>query len=128
MAGESKAAIQFFRGVDEPVVPDIRITRSRDGRTGQAIFVFEQPEALAPETMEAITGMFMLDEEGTLVTREVNGKFVNGKPSALEATYTWKSEQDFERFMRFAQRYADSSGLGYSQDSGEAPASDSSNG
>ncbi|MAK16160.1 MAG: photosystem II reaction center protein Psb28 [Cyanobium sp. MED195] len=120
MADGSKAVIQFLRGVDEPVVPDIRVTRSRDGRTGQAIFVFEQPEALAPEVMEAITGMFMLDEEGMLVTREVNGKFVNGKPSALEATYTWKSEQDFERFMRFAQRYAESSGLGYSQDSGEA--------
>jgi len=128
MADGSKAVIQFLRGVDEPVVPDIRVTRSRDGRTGQAIFVFEQPEALAPEVMEAITGMFMIDEEGTLVTREVNGKFVNGKPSALEATYTWKSEQDFERFMRFAQRYADSSGLGYSQDSGEAAESDNANG
>ena len=128
MADGSKAVIQFLRGVDEPVVPDIRVTRSRDGRTGQAIFVFEQPEALAPEVMEAITGMFMIDEEGMLVTREVNGKFVNGKPSALEATYTWKSEQDFERFMRFAQRYADSSGLGYSQDSGEAAESDNANG
>ena len=128
MADVSKAVIQFLRGVDEPVVPDIRVTRSRDGRTGQAIFVFEQPEALAPEVMEAITGMFMIDEEGMLVTREVNGKFVNGKASALEATYTWKSEQDFDRFMRFAQRYADSSGLGYSQDSGEAAESDSSNG
>ena len=115
MADGSKAVIQFLRGVDEPVVPDIRVTRSRDGRTGQAIFVFEQPEALAPEVMEAITGMFMIDEEGMLVTREVNGKFVNGKPSALEATYTWKTEEDFERFMRFAQRYADSNGLGYSQ-------------
>ena len=39
------AAIQFFRGVDEPVVPDIRLTRSRDGRTGQALFVFEEPDA-----------------------------------------------------------------------------------
>ena len=47
--------------------------------------------------------------------REVNGKFVNGKPSALEATYTWKTEDDFERFMRFAQRYAAANGLGYSQ-------------
>ena len=54
MADGSKAVIQFLRGVDEPVVPDIRVTRSRDGRTGQAIFVFEQPEALAPEVMEAL--------------------------------------------------------------------------
>jgi len=109
------AAIQFFRGVDEPVVPDIRMTRSRDGRTGQAFFVFEQPEALSPETMGDIAGMYLLDEEGQLVTRDVNARFVNGKPSALEATYTWKSTEDFERFMRFAQRYADSHDLGFSQ-------------
>ena len=113
----AQASIQVVRGIDEPVVPDIRLTRSRDGRTGQAKFVFEQPQALAPETMGDIGGMWMVDEEGEMVTREVNGKFVNGKPSALEATYTWKSEVDFERFMRFAQRYAEANGLGYSQNS-----------
>ena len=57
----AQAAIQFFRGVDEPVVPDIRVTRSRDGRTGQATFRFEQPAAIAPETMGDITGMWMVD-------------------------------------------------------------------
>jgi photosystem II protein len=108
------AAIQFFRGVDEPVVPDIRLTRSRDGLTGQALFVFEEPEALAPETMNDITGMFLVDEEGELVTRKVDARFVNGRAAALEATFTWKSLEDFERFMRFAQRYAESHGMGFS--------------
>ncbi|MEB3262914.1 MAG: photosystem II reaction center protein Psb28 [Synechococcus sp.] len=113
------AAIQFFRGVDEPVVPDIRLTRSRDGRTGQAIFVFEEPQALAPETLGDITGMFLLDEEGEMVTREVKARFVNGKPFALEATYTWKTTDDFERFMRFAERYAASHDLGFAGKEGE---------
>jgi photosystem II protein len=116
------AAIQFFRGVDEPVVPDIRLTRSRDGRTGQAFFVFEEPQALAPETMGDITGMFMVDEEGEMVTREVKARFVNGKASALEATYTWKSQTDFERFMRFAERYAASHDLGFSGNQDETGA------
>ena len=107
------AAIQFFPGVDEPVVPDIRLTRSRDGRTGQALFVFEGPDALAPGAMGDIGGMYLVDEEGQLVTREVNARFVNGKASALEATFTWKTTADFERFMRFAQRYADSHGMGF---------------
>jgi photosystem II protein len=121
------AAIQFFRGIDEPVVPDIRMTRSRDGRTGQAIFVFDQPQALSPESLGDIGGMYMVDEEGQLVTREVNAKFVNGKPAALEATYTWKTPEDFERFMRFAQRYADANDLGFSQkgDQGDDGDSDS---
>ncbi len=118
------AAIQFFRGVDEPVVPDIRLTRSRDGRTGQAMFVFEEPDALAPETMGDIAGMFMVDEEGELVTREVKARFVNGKASALEATYTWKSTEDFDRFMRFAQRYADSHDLGFAGSQGQADDAD----
>jgi photosystem II protein len=113
------AVIQFFRGENEPVVPDIRMTRSRDGRTGQAIFVFEEPVALAPETMGDITGMFMIDEEGELVTREVKARFVNGKPMALEATYTWKTTVDFERFMRFAERYAQTNGLGFSGQGGQ---------
>ena len=115
----SIAAIQFFKGVDETVVPEIRLTRSRDGRTGQAFFIFEQPNALSKETMGEIKGMVLIDEEGELATREVNARFINGNPSALEATYIWKSEQDFERFMRFAKRYADSHGLGYSQSSRE---------
>ena len=114
---ESKhiATIQFFRGIDEAVVPDIRLTRSRDGRTGQALFDFDKPEALLSETMGEIAGMFLVDEEGELVTREVKARFINGNPSALEAIYTWKSEADFERFMRFAKRYASSHGLGYSE-------------
>ncbi len=113
----SVATIQFFRGVDESAIPEIRLTRSKDGRSGQAFFVFEKPEALTKETMTDITGMFMVDEEGELTTREVNARFVNGEPSALEATYTWKSEPDFERFMRFAQRYANSHGMGYTEKS-----------
>jgi photosystem II protein len=121
------AVIQFFRGENEPVVPDIRMTRSRDGRTGQAIFVFEEPVALAPETMGDITGMFMIDEEGELVTREVKARFVNGKPMALEATYTWKTTVDFERFMRFAERYAQTNGLGFSGQGEEGEEADSGN-
>ena len=40
---------------------------------------------------------------------------LGGTASALEAVYSWKSVQDFERFMRFAQRYAEANGLGYTQ-------------
>ncbi|MBJ7364490.1 MAG: Photosystem reaction center Psb28 protein [Cyanobacteriota bacterium] len=109
------ASIQFFRGVDETVIPEIKLTRSRDGMTGQALFIFEEPDALAPNAVGDITGMFLLDDEGELITRDVKGRFVNGKASALEATYTWKSEADFERFMRFAERYAESHELGFNQ-------------
>ena len=46
---------------------------------------------------------------------QVKARFLNGVPSAIEATYVWKNESDFQRFMRFAKRYASSHGMGYSE-------------
>jgi photosystem II protein len=109
------AEIQFFRGIDEEVVPDVRLTRSRDGSNGTATFYFANPKALNGKQTEEITGMYMIDEEGEIVTREVKGKFVNGQPTALEAMVLIKSQEEWERFMRFMERYAEDHGLGFSK-------------
>ena len=115
MTANKLAKIQFYDGVDEPVVPEIRLTRSKDGTTGQAFFIFEKPQALSSITSGEITGMKMIDSEGEILTREVKVKFVDGDPLFLEAKYIWKNISDFERFMRFANTYAKSNGLGYSE-------------
>jgi len=107
------AQIQFSRGIEEEAVPQVRLTRSRDGSNGTAQFYFENPKALDEANMEAITGMYMIDEEGEIVTREVKAKFVNGQPEAIEALYAIKSTQDWDRFMRFMERYASAKGLGF---------------
>jgi len=109
------AKIQFSRGVNEDVVPDVRLTRSKDGTNGTATFYFENPNALDSEKMEEITGMYLVDEEGELVTREVKAKFVNGKPEVIEAVYVIKSVEQWDRFMRFMERYAEENGLGFSK-------------
>jgi|SRR4028118_944381 photosystem II protein len=109
------AQIQFSRGITEEVVPDVRLTRSRDGSQGTATFYFENPKALDVTSTENITGMYMIDEEGEIVTREVKGKFVNGQPTALEAILLIKSPDEWERFMRFMERYAQDNGLEFSK-------------
>jgi photosystem II protein len=108
------AEIQFARGIAEPVVPDVRLTRAKDGSNGMATFYFDYPQALTQEGVE-VTGMYMVDEEGELVTREVNGKFINGEPAGIEATYAIKSAEDWDRFMRFMSRYAEKNGLGFTK-------------
>ena len=115
MAADKSATIQFYNGVNEPVVPEIRLTRGNDGTTGQAIFIFEKPQALTWITDGEITGMKMIDSEGEISTREVKVRFVDGEPMFLEGTYIWKTKSDFDRFMRFANSYAKSNGLGYSE-------------
>jgi photosystem II protein len=106
------AQIQFSRGTNEEVIPDVRITRSKDGTNGTATFYFQNPKALASTSTEEITGMYLVDEEGELVTREVKAKFINGKPEALEALYVIRSAADWDRFIRFMNRYAEEHGLG----------------
>jgi photosystem II 13kDa protein len=109
------AEIQFAKGLTEEVVPDVRMTRSKDGSNGTATFYFDKPKALELESTDSITGMYMIDEEGEIMTREVKAKFVNGQPSALEAFYAIKSAEEWERFLRFMERYAEQNGLGFSK-------------
>jgi photosystem II 13kDa protein len=109
------AEIQFSKGVAETVIPDVRLTRAKDGTNGTATFYFEYPSALASDSTDTITGMYLLDEEGELTTREVKAKFINGQPAALEALYVMKSAQEWDRFIRFMERYAAEHDLGFSK-------------
>ena len=109
------AQIQFSRGIDEDAIPDVRLTRSKDGTNGTATFYFEKPKALSSTSTEDITGMYMLDEEGEISTREVKAKFINGQPEALEAVYIMKSVEEWDRFIRFMERYAEENDLGFSK-------------
>ena len=111
-------AIQFFNGIDEKVVPQIRLTKSRNGDAGQAYFRFDNPEALSSDNFKEIQGMYLLDEEGQITSREIHIAVSrkNGKYIAIEAIYSWRTERDFNRFMRFANRYANKFGLSYERD------------
>ena len=41
--------------------------------------------------------------------------FVDGKPTRIEARYVMRSEREWDRFMRFMERYAESAGLGFTK-------------
>ena len=109
------AVIQFIQGINEEIIPDVRLTRSRDGSTGTATFRFANPKVLEAETGSKgiISGMYLIDEEGEIVTRDVNARFVNGKPQGIEAIYVMAEKKNWDRFMRFMERYSDENGLGF---------------
>ncbi|XP_027365713.1 photosystem II reaction center PSB28 protein, chloroplastic [Abrus precatorius] len=107
-----KPTIQFIQGTDEQTVPDVRLTKSRDGTNGMAIFTFDQPSVFdSSGEIGDITGFYMIDEEGVLQSVDVSAKFVNGKPSRIEAKYVMRSPREWDRFMRFMERYSNANGL-----------------
>lgn len=109
------AEIQFSRGITEESIPNVKLTRSRDGSNGTATFYFEETKVLDRSSNQAVTGMYLIDEEGELETNVVNCKFINGEPKALEAIYVMKSVAEWDRFMRFMERYSEEKGLGFSK-------------
>ncbi|CAI7927820.1 unnamed protein product [Closterium sp. NIES-54] len=89
-------------------------TAKQDGTSGTATFVFEQPSVFdQPSDLGDITGLFMIDEEGDLQTVDVSAKFINGKPAGIEAKYIMRTEREWDRFMRFMERYAEANNLGF---------------
>ncbi|KAI6673493.1 hypothetical protein NL676_001399 [Syzygium grande] len=107
-----KPTIQFIQGTDEQTIPDVRLTKSKDGTNGVAIFRFEQPSVFdASGDVGDITGFYMIDDEGVLQSVDVSAKFVNGKPAGIEAKYIMRSPREWDRFMRFMERYSNENGL-----------------
>lgn len=111
------ATLQFIQGVDEITIPQIMLTRSRDGSTGTATFLFENPSILEKTTSKEgeITGLYLIDDEGSLMTKDVNARFINGKPKKIEAVYIMKSPAAWDRFMRFMERYSEKNGLAFTK-------------
>mmetsp|Transcript_29496 Transcript_29496/g.62603 ORF Transcript_29496/g.62603 Transcript_29496/m.62603 type:complete len:150 (+) Transcript_29496:147-596(+) len=109
--------IQFVRGLEEKVIPDIKLTRAKDGSSGIATFKFANPNVFDASTASEgeITGMFLVDEEGEMTTSDVNANFVNGKPTSLESQMVMTSPEEWDRFMRFMERYGEANGLGFNK-------------
>ena len=111
------AEIQFVKGLEEKVIPDIKLTRARDGSSGIATFKFKNPNVFDASTASSgdVTGMFLVDSEGEMSTTSVNASFVNGKPQAIESTLVMNSPEEWDRFMRFMERYGEANGLGFTK-------------
>ncbi|KAJ6852039.1 photosystem II reaction center PSB28 protein, chloroplastic [Iris pallida] len=108
----TKPVIQFIQGTDEQTVPDVRLTKSRDGTNGVATFIFDEPSVFdSSGELGEITGFYMIDEEGVLQSVDVSAKFVNGKPARIEAKYIMRTPREWDRFMRFMERYSEANGL-----------------
>ena len=101
-------AIQFEKGKNEEDHPEIRLFRSLDGKKGKAIYKFFRPTTITLNNFHSIQKMYLIDEEGEISTKKIDLSISENYIKEVNSTYNWKSEQEFERFMRFAERYANS--------------------
>ena len=101
-------AIQFIKGKDELVIPEIRLFRNIDGKKGYVIYKFREPKTITIDNLNSIQKMHLIDKEGEISTRKIDVSISDYNIKEVNSTYNWKSENEFDRFMRFAKRYANS--------------------
>ena len=104
----ANVAIQFVKGKNENDLPEIRLFRNLYGKKGTAVYKFYKPTTITLENYESIQKMYLIDEEGELSTRKLDISISDDHIKEVNSTYNWNSEKEFERFMRFASRYANS--------------------
>jgi photosystem II protein len=107
------AEIQLTKGITEKDVPEVRLTRAKDKSSGTATFIFSDPTVFKEGNTDEVTGLHLIDEEGEIISREVTAKFVDGEPTTVEAFYVMRGEDEWDRFMRFMERYGKEHGLGF---------------
>jgi len=108
---EQRITIQFIKGIDERDHPEIRLNRNRDKKSGQAIYKFSNPKSISEENFRNVQKMYLIDNEGELSTRKINIYILDNNSIEIESIYSWNSDMDFHRFMRFAKRYAEFNSL-----------------
>ena len=101
-------AIQFVKGKNEKDHPEIRLFRNLDGKKGKAVYKFCKPTTITLANYKSVQKMYLIDSEGELSTKKIDLSISDDHIKEIKSTYNWKTEKEFERFMRFASRYANS--------------------
>ena len=101
-------AIQFAEGKNEKDIPEIRLFRNPDRKRGKAVYKFYKPTTITLKNYKSVKKMSLIDSEGELSTKKIDLSISEDHVKEIKSTYNWNSEEEFERFMRFASRYANS--------------------
>tara|TARA_Y100001968_G_scaffold195010_1_gene178908 strand:- start:109 stop:450 length:342 start_codon:yes stop_codon:yes gene_type:complete len=101
-------SIQFVKGKNEREMPEVRLFRDLDGKKGKAIYKFYNPTTITLDNFQKIKKMYLIDEEGELLTKQIDISISGNQIKVVTSTYSWNSEKEFERFMRFSKKYAHS--------------------
>ena len=105
---DEDVAIQFVKGKNEKDHPEIRLSRNLDGKKGKAVYIFYKPTTITVKNFKSVQKMYLIDSEGELSTKKIDLSISEDHVKEVKSTYNWNTEKEFERFMRFASRYADS--------------------
>ncbi len=109
------ARIEFIRNKKELTLPIIKLTKSRNGKTGTATFIFIQPSLFISTNFKinSINGMYLLWENDKIETKDIEVFFKDGNPYLIKALLIFKNSKEWFHFFKFMNYYSKETGLSF---------------
>lgn len=109
--------IQFIKGLNEPTLPIIKLTKSRNGETGTATFLFIKPIIFEKfkNSFVFIEAMYLVGNMQLIQTTDLIIFFKEGHPFLLKAVFIFKNSSEWFNFLKFMNYYSKKNGLWFSE-------------
>lgn len=111
------AHIEFIEGLKENNLPLIKLTKSKNGETGTATFIFIEPTILKFffKSDLFINNLSLVWENQKIVTKDINIMFQNGQPFLIKGIFLFKNSKEWFNFLNFMAYYSKETGLFFSE-------------
>jgi photosystem II protein len=117
-----KTYIYFLKSnllsVKEKTLPIVKLTRSKNGETGTATFIFIKPTIFNQNflTSDTIEGMHLIwGNDKEIKTEDIKIFFKYGKPFLLKSIFIFKNSVEWFNFITFMKSYSKETGLLFSE-------------
>jgi photosystem II protein len=109
--------IQFIKNINENTLPLVKLTKSRNGKTGTATFIFIKPQVFANIIDEGkqIKSMSLIWDNKNIETTDLTIFFKGGVPFILKAILIFKNSQEWFNFLHFMNYYSKETGLSFTE-------------
>jgi photosystem II protein len=105
--------IEFIENIKETSLPIIKLTKSINGKTGTATFIFINPNIFksfffSPKIIKKLT---LICETKIISTTDLTLFFKNGEPYLVKAIFIFKNSSEWFDFLSFMNLYSKETGL-----------------
>ena len=105
----------IIKGKKETSLPIIKLTKSVNGKTGTATFLFIYPDVFNLGKFQNYNSMSLLWDNKEIITTEVTIIFKKGRPFLLKSIFIFKNEKEWFNFLNFMNSYSKETGLFFTE-------------
>jgi photosystem II protein len=107
------ARIQFIEGIKEEVLPIIKLTKSRNGKTGTGTFIFINPHIFQyiQKSNFQFKTISLIWENQKIESENIEIYFKKGQPFLIKSIFIFKNSKEWFKFLNFMNYYSKETGL-----------------